>query len=206
MRKRAKTDSPEDTGKNPVDGISRRAFLRASAVGTGAAAAAAGMSKVAKASVEGPRPARLDDLKSDRPHGGQLVAHALRREGVSRLFTLCGGHILPILDGCLDEGIQVLDARHEEAVAHMGEAWSWITGEVGVISVTAGPGMTNAVTGVANAYENGVPMLILGGRSSLEDNEIGSLQDIDQMDLYESITKWLRYEYSRSSGVYVPIL
>ncbi|KPK41400.1 MAG: hypothetical protein AMK72_15265 [Planctomycetes bacterium SM23_25] len=121
-----------------------------------------------------------------------MVAHALKREGVSRLFTLCGGHILPILDGCLDEGIQVLDGRHEEAVAHMGEAWSWVTGEVGVISVTAGPGMTNAVTGVANAYENGVPMLILGGRSSLGENEIGSLQDIDQMDLYESITKWSR--------------
>ncbi len=192
MSKRAKTDSPEDTGNSGVDGLSRRAFLKASAVGAGAAAAAAGMSKVATARVEGPRPARLDDLKSDNPHGGQLVAHALKREGVSRLFTLCGGHILPILDGCLDEGIQVLDGRHEEAVAHMGEAWSWITGEVGVISVTAGPGVTNAVTGVANAYENGVPMLILGGRSSLGDNEIGSLQDIDQMDLYESITKWSR--------------
>jgi len=99
------------------------------------------------ASVREPRPARLDDIRSDNPHGGQLVAHALKREGVSRLFTLCGGHILPILDGCLDEGIQVLDGRHEEAVAHMGEAWSWVTGEVGVISVTVGPGVTNAVTG-----------------------------------------------------------
>jgi len=204
MRKRAKANRPEDTGKNPVDGISRRAFLKTSAVGAGAAAAAAGMSKVAKASVERPRPPRLDDLKSDNPHGGQLVAHALKREGVSRLFTLCGGHILPILDGCLDEGIQVLDSRHEEAVAHMAEAWSRITGEVGVISVTAGPGLTNAVTGVANAYENGVPMLILGGRSSLGDNEIGSLQDIDQMDLYESITKWSRVCYKTERiGEYV---
>ena len=191
MSERAKTDSPQDAGGSGVNGISRRAFLKTAAVGAGAAAAA-GMPKVADANVEGPRPARLDDLKSDHPHGGQLMAHALKREGVSRLFTLCGGHILPILDGCLDEGIQVLDGRHEEAVAHMGEAWSWMTGEVGVVSVTAGPGVTNAVTGVANAYENGVPMLILGGRSSLGDNEIGSLQDIDQMDLYESITKWSR--------------
>ena len=111
----------EDTGKNGVDGISRRAFLATSAVGAGAAAAA-GKPKVASARNEGPRPARLDELKSDNPHGGQFVAHALKREGVSRLFTLCGGHILPILDGCLDEGIQVLDARHEEAVAHMAEA------------------------------------------------------------------------------------
>jgi acetolactate synthase-1/2/3 large subunit len=160
-----------------------------------AVAAAGGISTAAEAAVEGPKPAQIDELKSDNPHGGQLVAHALKREGVSRLFTLCGGHILPILDGCLDEDIQVLDGRHEEAVAHMAEAWSRITGEVGVISVTAGPGMTNAVTGVANAYENGVPMLILGGRSSVEDNEIGSLQDIDQMDLYESITKWSRVCY-----------
>ena len=187
----------QNGGNSEVDGISRRAFLATSAVGAGAAAAAGGMSKVANARDEGPKPARLDELKSDNPHGGQLVAHALKREAVSRLFTLCGGHIqdLDPLDGCLDEGIQVLDARHEEAVAHMGEAWSRITGEVGVISVTAGPGMTNAVTGVANAYENGVPMLVLGGRSSLADNEIGSLQDIDQMDLYESITKWSRVCY-----------
>jgi len=201
MSTRLKT---EDAGTAKVDGISRRTFLATSTAAAGAAAAASGMSKVANASVEGPKPARLDELKSDNPHGGQLVAHALKGEAVSRLFTLCGGHILPILDGCLDEGIQVLDARHEEAVAHMGEAWSRITGEVGVISVTAGPGLTNAVTGVANAYENGVPMLVLGGRSSLADNEIGSLQDIDQMDLYESITKWSRvcYETERI-GEYV---
>jgi len=192
MSKRAKTNSAEDTDSSGADGISRRAFLKTAAVGAGAAVAAAGMPKLVHASVKAPKPARLDQIKSDHPHGGQLVAHALKREGVSRLFTLCGGHILPILDGCLYEGIKVLDGRHEEAVAHMGEAWSWITGEVGVISVTAGPGVTNAVTGVANAYENGVPMLILGGRSSLGDNEIGSLQDIDQMDLYESITKWSR--------------
>jgi len=178
-------------------GIDRREFL--SVFGAAAIAAASGMSFTPRARAEAPMPAKIEDLKSDYPHGGQLLAHALKRERVSRLFTLCGGHILPILDGCLDEGIQVIDARHEEAAAHMAEAWSRITGEVGVIAVTAGPGLTNAVTGVANAYENGVPMLVLGGRSSLADNEIGSLQDIDQMDLYESITKWSRacYETER---------
>jgi len=175
------------------DGFDRRQFFGLTSAA--AVAAAGGMATTAGAAVEGPKPAKIEEIKSDNPHGGQLVAHALKREGVSRLFTLCGGHILPILDGCLDEDIQVIDGRHEEAVAHMAEAWSRITGEVGVISVTAGPGMTNAVTGVANAYENGVPMLVLGGRSSVEDNEIGSLQDIDQMDLYESITKWSRVCY-----------
>lgn len=181
------------------DGMDRREFLGVVSAAALAATGGIAMAAKANASIEGPSPAKIDDLKSDNPHGGQLVAHALKREGVSRLFTLCGGHILPVLDGCLDEQIQVIDARHEEAVAHMAEAWSRITGEVGVISVTAGPGLTNAVTGVANAYENGIPMLVLGGRSSLGDNEIGSLQDIDQMDLYESITKWSRacYETKR---------
>ena len=167
------------------DGFDRRQFFGLTSAA--AVAAAGGMATTAGAAVEGPVPAKIEEIKSDNPHGGQLVAHALKREGVSRLFPLCGGHILPVLDGCLDEDIQVIDGRHEEAVAHMAEAWSRVTGEVGVISVTAGPGMTNAVTGVANAYENGVPMLILGGRSSVEDNEIGSLQDIDQLRRTEPV-------------------
>ncbi len=134
----------------------------------------------------------IADLKSDNPHGGQLVAHALKREGVKYLFGLCGGHINPIFDGCLDEGIEVIGTRHEQAAAHMAEAWSLVTGEMGVCAVTAGPGLTDALTGVANAYENRIPMLILGGHSDVKDNDIGSLQDINQINLYESITKWAR--------------
>ncbi|MEE9435146.1 MAG: thiamine pyrophosphate-binding protein [Candidatus Adiutricales bacterium] len=134
----------------------------------------------------------IADLKSDTPHGGQLVAHALKREGVKYLFGLCGGHINPIFDGCLDEGIEVIGTRHEQAAAHMAEAWSLVTGEMGVCAVTAGPGLTDALTGVANAYENRIPMLILGGHSDVKDNDIGSLQDINQINLYESITKWAR--------------
>lgn len=137
----------------------------------------------------------IADLKSDTPHGGQLVAHALKREGVKYLFGLCGGHINPIFDGCLDEGIEVIGTRHEQAAAHMAEAWSLVTGRMGVCAVTAGPGLTDAVTGVANAYENRVPMLILGGHSDVNDNDIGSLQDINQINLYESITKWARVCY-----------
>jgi acetolactate synthase-1/2/3 large subunit len=132
------------------------------------------------------------DIKSKQPHGGRLVAHALKREGVRYLFSLCGGHINPIYDGCLDEGIKIIGTRHEQAAAHMAEAWSLVTGQMGVCAVTAGPGLTDAVTGVANAYENRVPMLILGGHSDLNDSDIGSLQDINQINLYESITKWAR--------------
>jgi len=134
----------------------------------------------------------IADMKSDTPHGGQLVAHALKREGVKYLFGLCGGHINPIFDGCLDEEIEVIGTRHEQAAAHMAEAWSLVTGQMGVCAVTAGPGLTDAITGVANAYENRTPMLILGGHSDLKDNDIGSLQDINQVNLYESITKWAR--------------
>jgi len=182
--------------KATMGGVSRRTFLTAMAVGAGVAAVAGRSTpRAVAATLREPKPARLDRIKSDNPHGGQLLAHALWREGVTRLFTLCGGHTLPILDGCLDEGIEVVDVRHEESAVHMAEAWAWATGEVGVICVTAGPGVTNAVTGVANAYENGVPLLILGGRSGVRERDMGALQDIDQMDLYESITKWSRVCY-----------
>jgi len=120
------------------------------------------------------------------------VAHALRREGVKHLFSLCGGHINPIFDGCIDEGIEVIGTRHEQAAAHMAEAWSLVTGQIGVCALTAGPGLTDAVTGVANAYENQVPMLVLGGHADIRELDIGSLQDINQIDLFTSITKWAR--------------
>lgn len=174
-------------------GMNRRQFLEGGTVA--ALASAGGLPVAAKTAFDPPSPPRVEDIRSSNPHGGQLLAHALKREGVSKVFTLCGGHIMHLYDGCIDEGIDVIDTRHEAAAAHMAEAFSLVSGGVGVVAVTAGPGMTNAVTGVANAYENGVPMLVLGGHSSVVDNDIGSLQDIDQMDLYESITKWSRVCY-----------
>jgi len=135
------------------------------------------------------------ELDASNPHGGRLVAHALRREGVKYLFTICGGHIDPILDGCLDEEIEVIGTRHEQAAAHMAEAWSLTTRQIGVCALTAGPGLTDAITGVANAFENQVPMLVLGGHADVKELDIGALQDINQMDLFESITKWSRVCY-----------
>ncbi len=123
-------------------------------------------------------------------HGGQIIARALKTEGVDTLFTLTGGHIVPILDGCVQEGIRIVDLRHEQAVAHAAEAYGRLTGKLGVAAVTAGPGVTDAVTGVANAYFSDTPMLLLGGRHLVRQELMGGLQEMDHPRLFESITRW----------------
>ena len=95
--------------------------------------------------------------------GGELVARVLKQAGVGHAFTLCGGHILPIYDGCLKEGVRLIDVRHEQAAAHAADAYARLTRNVGVALVTAGPGVTDAVTGVANAYAARSPLVLLGG-------------------------------------------
>lgn len=123
-------------------------------------------------------------------HGGQVIARALKAEGVDALFTLTGGHILPILDGCAQEGIRVVDVRHEQAAAHAAEAYARLTGRLGVAAVTAGPGVTDAMTGVANAWYAGTPMLLIGGRHLLRQELKGGLQEMDHPKLFEGITAW----------------
>ncbi len=123
-------------------------------------------------------------------HGGQIIARALKAEGVDTLFTLTGGHIVPILDGCVQEGIRIVDLRHEQAVAHAAEAYGRLTGKLGVAAVTAGPGVTDAVTGVANAFFSDTPMLLLGGRHLVRQELMGGLQEMDHPRLFESITRW----------------
>src|SRR3989441_9544430 len=95
--------------------------------------------------------------------GGDLVARVLAQAGVSHVFTLCGGHILPIYDGCLREGIRVIDLRHEQAAAHAADAWARLTRNLGVAIVTAGPGGTDAGTGGAHADSARGPVLLLRG-------------------------------------------
>jgi acetolactate synthase-1/2/3 large subunit len=129
----------------------------------------------------------------DKPrHGGHLAAAALKAEGVTHLFTLSGGHIAPIYDGCADEGIRIVDFRHEQAAAHAADGWARVTGNPGVAAVTAGPGVTDAVTGITNALYANSPMLVFGGKSPLGELEMGSLQDMDHIALVRSITKWAR--------------
>jgi len=123
-------------------------------------------------------------------HGGRLVARTLKLEGADCLFTLCGGHIAAIYDGCLDEGIRVVDTRHEQTAAHAADGWARLTGRPGVVAVTAGPGVTDAVTAVATAHRSGVPMVVLGGAGPRVFRDMGSLQDMDHVELMRPITKW----------------
>ncbi|HSD09499.1 MAG TPA: thiamine pyrophosphate-binding protein [Candidatus Binatia bacterium] len=123
-------------------------------------------------------------------HGGRLVARALKAEDVSFVFTLCGGHVMPIYDGCVDEGIGVIDVRHEQTAAHAADGWARVTGRPGVAVVTAGPGLTDAVTGVASAHRANIPMLILGGQGPRPFADMGSLQDMNHVELMRPITKW----------------
>src|SRR5688572_25581132 len=132
----------------------------------------------------------------DKPrHGGHLLAAALKNEGVPNLFTLSGGHIAPIYDGCVDEGLRIVDFRHEQAAAHAADGWARVTGQPGVAAVTAGPGVTDAVTAVANAYRAQVPMVLIGGQgarmlSQFGGQDRGSLQDMNHVELLRPITKW----------------
>ena len=122
--------------------------------------------------------------------GGHLVAKALKNEGVDAIFTLCGGHIIDIYDGCIDEGIKVIDVRHEQVAAHAADGYSRMTGRLGCAVVTAGPGTTNSVTGVANAFRAESPMLLIGGQSALSQHMMGGLQNLAHVDMMRPITKF----------------
>ncbi|MEX2457628.1 MAG: thiamine pyrophosphate-binding protein [Actinomycetota bacterium] len=137
-------------------------------------------------------------------HGGHLIAQALKNEGVTHLFTLSGGHIAPIYDGCVDLGIRIVDHRHEQAAAHAADGWARVTGRTGVAAVTAGPGLTDAVTGIANAMYANSPVLVMSGKNPVFEFEMGSLQEMDQVTLVTSITKWAKTCYdTRKLGEYV---
>ncbi|MCZ0973051.1 thiamine pyrophosphate-binding protein [Streptomyces albulus] len=132
------------------------------------------------------RAAGAQDLVS----GGHLVAKALKAEGVEVVYTLCGGHIIDIYDGCVDEGIQVVDVRHEQVAAHAADGYARLTGRPGCAVVTAGPGTTDAVTGVANAFRAESPMLLIGGQGARTQHKMGSLQDLPHVEMMTPITKF----------------
>jgi len=121
--------------------------------------------------------------------GGQLVAKTLKKAGITTIFTLSGVHIVDIYNGCLDEDIRIIDVRHEQTAAHAAEAWTRLTGTPGVAVVTAGPGVTDAVTGVANAFRNQTPMLVIGGQAPRSQLLKGGLQELDHVSLMRPITK-----------------
>jgi acetolactate synthase-1/2/3 large subunit len=124
-------------------------------------------------------------------HGGDRVAQELERQGVRCLFTLCGGHISPILVGCKRRGIRVVDVRDEATAAFAADGMARLTGVPGVAAVTAGPGVTNAITAVMNARLAQSPFVLLGGATATLLKGRGSLQDIDQLALFRPQVKWL---------------
>lgn len=123
-------------------------------------------------------------------HGGSLVGEVLAAHGVRCLYNLCGGHISPILQGAKMHGLKVVDVRDEVTAAFAADAASRMTGIPGVCAVTAGPGVTNTVTAVKNAQEAQQPIIVLGGATATVLRGRGSLQDIDQLSLMKTVTKW----------------
>jgi acetolactate synthase-1/2/3 large subunit len=130
------------------------------------------------------------DRSVDVVSGGHLVAKALKNEGVDTIFTLCGGHIIDIYDGCLNEDIRIIDVRHEQVAAHAADGYARQTGGLGCVVTTAGPGCTNAATGIATALRSESPVLHIGGQGALTQHKMGSLQDLPHVDIMAPITKF----------------
>lgn len=127
--------------------------------------------------------------EGDGKHGGLLAAEALRDGGVGTVFAVCGGHILDLLDGCLDAGIRVVDHRHEGAAALAAEGWALATGRTGVAAVTAGPGFANALIGLVDAGVWSCPLVLFAGRTGLTRSGRGAVMDVDQRAIAAPVAK-----------------
>src|SRR6478752_1175319 len=129
------------------------------------------------------------EAATDTLHGGRLVARRLKAHGVTKLFTLSGGHLFSIYDGCRTEGIDLVDVRHEQTAAFAAEGWAKVTREPGVAALTAGPGVTNGLSAIASAQQNGSPVVVLGGRAPAFRWGQGSLQEIDHVPFVRPVVK-----------------
>src|SRR4051795_6957086 len=130
----------------------------------------------------------MDD-EPNRLHGGRLIARRLKAHGVSKLFTLSGGHLFSIYDGCRAEGIEIVDVRHEATATFAAEGWAKVTREPGVAALTAGPGVTNGMSAMASAQQNHSPVVVLGGRAPAFRWGQGSLQEIDHVPFVRPLVK-----------------
>jgi acetolactate synthase I/II/III large subunit len=126
---------------------------------------------------------------TDSANTGELIALALKRAGVSHLFTLNGGHIWPILTGATEQGIRIIDVRHEQSAAFAAEGWAKVTRQVGVAAVTAGPGVTNSTSALGQALAADSPLFLIGGRAPVSRWGMGSLQEMDHVEVVKSLTK-----------------
>ena len=132
------------------------------------------------------------DLNESTSSVAAWIARALEQRGVDRVFGLQGGHIQPIWDHVARLGIRIIDTRHECAAVHMAHAHAELSGGIGVAMVTAGPGVTNTVTGVANASLARAPVLVIGGCTSRPQANMGPLQDIPHVDILRPVTRYAR--------------
>jgi acetolactate synthase-1/2/3 large subunit len=133
-----------------------------------------------------------EQAAAKQPHGGLLVARRLKAHGVSKLFTLSGGHLFSVYDGCRTEGIDLIDTRHESAAAFAAEGWAKVTREPGICALTAGPGVTNGMSAIASAHKNNSPIVVLGGRAPQLRWGQGSLQEIDHVPFVAPLVKSAR--------------
>jgi acetolactate synthase-1/2/3 large subunit len=135
--------------------------------------------------------------------GGRLAAETLRRHGIDTMFTLSGGHLFPLYDGCVKAGIRLVDTRHEQTATFAAEGWAKVTRRPGVAALTAGPGVTNGVSAMASAHLSGSPVLVIGGRAPNARWGSGSLQELDHVPIVASIAKEAT---TASSSEQIPVL
>jgi acetolactate synthase-1/2/3 large subunit len=132
----------------------------------------------------------IDAPSSQTVHAGRLIARRLKASGIDTVFTLSGGHLFSIYDGCRSEGIRLIDTRHEQTAAFAAEGWSKVTRQPGVAALTAGPGVTNGMSAMAAAQQNSSPLLVLGGRAPAQRWGMGSLQEIDHVPFVAPLTRF----------------
>src|SRR5271163_344725 len=131
-----------------------------------------------------------DAVSTHTMHAGRLIARRLRASGVDTIFTLSGGHLFSIYDGCRDEGIRLIDTRHEQTATFAAEGWSKVTRLPGVAALTAGPGVTNGMSAMAAAQQNQSPLVVLGGRAPAGRWGMGSLQEIDHVPFVAPLARF----------------
>src|SRR3954449_3866127 len=123
-------------------------------------------------------------------HGGDLALEALRAFGVREMFTLSGGHVFPLYDAAHKENFPIFDVRHEQSAVFAAEAVAKLQRRPGLAVLTAGPGVTNGISGLTSAFFNASPVLVLGGRAPQFRWGAGSLQELDHVPLVTTITKY----------------
>src|ERR1700753_2104727 len=123
-------------------------------------------------------------------HAGRLIARRLKASGIDTVFTLSGGHLFSLYDGCRSEGIRLIDTRHEQTATFAAEGWSKVTRLPGVAALTAGPGVTNGMSAMAAAQQNQSPLVVLGGRAPALRWGMGSLQEIDHVPFVAPLARF----------------